>query len=159
MAQPQFTSLFLRLAGDKSLRRRFVEDPRGFLRSEGIDPDPFQFPERIDLDTLEQKIEEAFASQETNRTVPVTDVKGMTPDELWSRLGVILKRGGTENVTVDPVIVWPTFFGSNALETRLQQSIVKARKSDLSFSIKGPDGIAVEDLSASTVEALLQRLK
>jgi hypothetical protein len=178
MARPQFSSLFLRLARDEELRRRFVEDPRGFLRSEGYDPDRFNIPEQLDLYGLEQKVDQAFGSTEVDWTAPPEEFEQMTPDEIWSRFGVILERRSPDdpsgpniaitsvNTSVAPAVV---AYGTSIVtsqgasmtfeKTRLLRNIAKLRKSDLTFSIKGPDGIAVEDLPASTIEALLRRLR
>ena len=169
MPKPRFSSLFLRLSRDQNLRRKFAENPQEFLRDEGFDPSRLELPSNIDLATLDARVEGAFGNDSDDWTASEAEVASMSADELWSRFGVIGEKSESDdNATASPLVA-VVAYGTSVVTTegatiaferaRTMRGLMRLRKSDLTFSVKGPDGVAVEDLPAATIEALLRRLE
>lgn len=177
MPKPRFSSIFLRLSRDPEARKAFVENPSEFIRNEGIDPERLDLPRSVDADTLDAKIKAAFGGGDASWAIEPTEAARLNAEELWSRFGVIAEReqpddGGTNSVvvtqtgaTATAIVVYGTSVvtsegASVAFErARFLRSIMRLRKSDLTFSITRPDGTAVDNLPASAVETLLRRVR
>ena len=52
------TGLFREIALDASLRARFAADPAGVMRARGLDPAPFQLPDRLDAARLDRVLQD-----------------------------------------------------------------------------------------------------
>jgi hypothetical protein len=48
------SAFIARLRNDSALRARFAENPRGILREHGIDPAPYNLPDRVSEEQMER---------------------------------------------------------------------------------------------------------
>jgi hypothetical protein len=73
-AQPRETltlSAFIaRVRGDGALRARFADNPRAVLRDYGIDPTPFNLPDRITRAQMDSLLDDLSRRTETAQPAP-----------------------------------------------------------------------------------------
>ena len=183
MSTDRFSALFRRLARDQALRQRFTTDPVGVLREEGYDPSLFDLPSRIDPEAFDRKIAELIAGAAPSAPpLDPAEVRQLNADELWSHFGVILEKSDeaqavvatqVSNTAVAPaIVVYGTAaatststivtIGSDGLsyeKGQVLRKLAKLNKEDLRFTVTGPDGVAVRELSAAAAMALIRQVR
>ena len=161
-----------RLRDDPGFRRRFAQAPAAMLKALGVDTQNLALPDRIDEDTLVEHLERGGG-----RAIPPDlDLASLDPKTLWERFGIFgwsEQAAGDDGrgVPVTAVVVYgvAVVFGSVAVvgkrfvaslsQLKVLRDLARAPAEELRFSIKGPDGIAVDDVPADAVAAFLDRLK
>jgi hypothetical protein len=169
MADVRLERFLRQLHEDRELRERFARHPAAVLSEAGFDPDLLDLPSRIDVERLEQRLQEIHRGT-TERELPRgEDTAGLTADELWERFQFIrLKPDAVAGVTMPNVLygTTPVLVVGNAPGATLRsfEQIRQLREMSrmaperLTFSVSGPDGVTVSDLTADTMQAFLGRL-
>jgi hypothetical protein len=140
-------------------------------------------PKTIDVDALSQRLDRVFSGQETVKIDDAKTVAKLSPDELWQRFGVIGLDRETKDLVgsavADAVAVAVVIYGASIVvsnsntalavsgspsfiasieQLQTLRDLARLRKGDLKFSVSGPNGVAVDGLSADVIGALLARL-
>ncbi|WP_143748630.1 hypothetical protein [Mesorhizobium sophorae] len=175
-------SFINRLRKDKDFRHRFVQSPKDVLSEEGLNPDVLALPDRINERDLLKKLEHVFSGREWQDEFARAKPETLTAGELWERFGVIGWKGsaagggksGIDVSVASAVVIYGVSVvtssstqvaaaGSLAMtsveQLRSLRELARVPKEKLSFSIVGPDGVAIEGVNADMLAAFLARVK
>lgn len=161
-----------RLRDDARFRQRFAKAPARTLQEMGVETKHLALPDRIDEDVLDRHLERGA----TSAIPPDLDLKTLVPEELWERFGVI---GWSEQASQDTgsgapvtavviygvavvfgnVVVAGKRFVASLTQLKVLRDLARSPADQLRFSIKGPDGVSVDDVPADAVAAFLDQLK
>lgn len=180
-----FSQFVVRLHNDPAFRAKFADSPAQALQEAGFDPTMFALPQKIDANELAHRLDAVFSGREKVVVNNADELKQLSADEIWKRFGVIglagdakqLVPGGAEDSgDVTAVVVYGSSvavsnsnvavvtsgrnIGVQSVE-QLQQlrKLSRLSKEQLTFSVLGPDGVAVHNLSADVLHAFVGRLK
>ena len=181
----QLASFVGRLFRDKAFRSKFVNNPDKSLKDEGLDTGGLALPAKIDEQKLMEKLEAVFSGSSWHDGVAPPDIGALTPDALWERFGIIgsktTARDNAATTSAAAVVTVVVVYGVSVVtsgvvvagrqipaalrggvlsvnQLKTMRELGRAAPDSLSFSIQGPDGVAVHDLGADALGAFLDRL-
>ncbi|WP_439533925.1 hypothetical protein [Polymorphobacter sp.] len=160
-----------RLKTDARFRKAFAASPAKTLKAAGIDTSVLALPDKIDEATLVERLERGG--------VPAgTSLKGLDPQTLWDKFGIIgwktqpgaSAAGNTSIAAVTVVYGVAVVVGTNVVvvgkdfvasvgQLRVMRQMARLDAADLRFSIKGPDGVSIDDVPVDAVRAFIDRVK
>ena len=180
MAKPVTSKLFARLMRDKAYRRRFAANPAEVLREAGYDPELLDLPTQMDAAELDAQLARVKAGS-FDFTGTQDEWDTLSADDLWRRFAMIRHKPAATSTSVVTVVGDPpaaaVVYGTTAVhlvtvavagnegglrskaQARLLQGLAKKNENEITFSVTGPDGVSVEDLSPRALEAFLRLLK
>lgn len=163
-----------RLRTDARFRKSFANAPAKTLKEMGVDTSGLALPDKLDEKTLLEHIERGSGQIEIPDDV---DLTRLAPDELWKRFGIIgwskeSLTPGRDIATAAAVVIYgvAVVIGSNVVvvgkqfvaslgQLKVLRQLARLPSEELRFSIRGPDGVSVEDIPADAVSAFLERTK
>jgi hypothetical protein len=177
----ELISFIGRLHSDAALRKRFVKAPARTLSEEGFDAEALALPDRIDERALVAKLDKAVAGDRTfaarlNKEAAQTDLAKLTPNQLWERFGLIRSKAeiGSDQAAANAaaIVVAVVIYGvsivlgpatvigsvSTVAQLKALRQLTQVPQDQLRFSVKGPDGAGVKELTADALRAFLHRV-
>jgi hypothetical protein len=163
-----------RLRADARFRKRFADAPAETLKTMGVDTTGLALPARLDERALLAHIERGASGIDIPDDVDLTK---LDPDELWDRFGIIgwkpelvNRDGGVATAAAVVIYGVAVVIGSNVVvvgkqfvaslgQLKVLRQLAQLPAEELRFSIRGPDGVAVEDVPADAVSAFLEKVK
>lgn len=175
------TTFLSRLHADAAFRKRFVKDPESVLTEAGLDAAALDLPDKIDEAAFKAKLDAVFDGPEWAKDFARSDPAKLTTKELWERFGVIGKLPGgplagrrDDAMIALAVVIYGTSLatsGGSHVSTsgkglpiasveqmRLLRDLSRLPKSDLTFSVTGPDGTGIDGINAELLTAFLRRV-
>ncbi len=152
-------ALVTRLRADDGFRDRFVASPASALAEQGFDLSRFNLPDGIDGAALERRL---------------TALDGEAGVDVWSTVEAWADDGAEPTPTVDMVATVVVIYGTSVVtavvvgggsdETLDDSGAYKALRrlsklppEQLTFTVKGPDGLVAADIGRDVLEAFLAR--
>jgi len=170
-----------RLHSDVTFRKRFAKSPRAVLAAAGLDPDALSLPDHIDEQDLERRLNQVFSGRDWHEAFAASNPGNLTAKDLWDRFGIIGWASDAAVRSDDPAVATAVVIygvsvvtssssqvatqGNIALavvsveQVRALRDLARLPRESLRFSIAGPDGVAIEGVSADLLAAFLARVK